>query len=162
VTDPPFKIRRYCAADLARVLEVTAEGFVTASVERRIDLEYPDLRPPMDWSAAKCEDVADDLRRHPDGCFVAEVGGEVVGYVTTAVHEGRLQGRIPNLATDRRFRNLGIGRALLERAIADFRERGLKVARIETLADNAVGNHLYPSLGFREIVRQVHFVLELD
>lgn len=159
---PSYSIRPYRPDDLARVLELTAEGFVGASVERRIDMQFPDVQPPTDWSVAKCGEVAEDLRSHAEGCFVAEIDGEVVGYVTTSVREDRQQGRIPNLATDRRFRNLGIGRALLERALADFRERGLRIARIETLADNAVGNHLYPSLGFDEIARQVHFALRLD
>jgi hypothetical protein len=32
---------------------------------------------------------------------------------------------------------------------------------LEILAQNAVGNHLYPSLGFVEVARQVHFVAKL-
>jgi len=34
-------------------------------------------------------------------------------------------------------------------------------AKIETLAQNAVGCHLYPSVGFEEVARQVHFVMAL-
>ncbi len=162
MTKPAFSIRPYRADDLARVLELTAEGFVVHSLERQIDQAYPDVRPGADWCEAKCGEVAEEIRRHSEGCFVAEMDGEVVGYVTTLVRVDRLQGRIPNLATDRRARNLGIGRALLERALADFRERGLKIARIETLADNEVGNHLYRSVGFAEIVRQVHFAMKLE
>ncbi len=162
MTSPSYTIREYEAGDLERVLELTVEGFDGTAIEQRIDLAYSDAEPPRDWKAAKQGEVADDLRHHAEGCFVAIVGGEVVGYVTTSVREDRLQGRIANLATDRRLRNLGIGRALLERALAHFRERGLRVARIETLADNEVGNHLYPSLGFREVARQVHFALRLD
>jgi len=37
----------------------------------------------------------------------------------------------------------------------------LSHAKIETLAQNAIGNHLYPSLGFVEVARQVHFVAKL-
>ena len=38
---------------------------------------------------------------------------------------------------------------------------GLTHAKIETLAQNAIGNHLYPSLGFVEVARQVHFLAKL-
>jgi ribosomal protein S18 acetylase RimI-like enzyme len=34
-------------------------------------------------------------------------------------------------------------------------------ARIETLVQNGVGNHLYTSIGFREVARQIHFAIDL-
>ena len=162
VTAPAYVIRSYRDADLARVIDITVEGFDGRSIEQRIDQLVPDLHPPADWAERKAREVREDLIRHAEGCFVAVVGEQVVGYVTTIVSEDRLQGRIPNLAVDRRHRNLGIGRALLEQALEDFRARGLAVARIETLSDNAVGHHLYSSLGFSEVVRQVHFALRLS
>ncbi|MEZ4660478.1 MAG: hypothetical protein R2911_23220 [Caldilineaceae bacterium] len=33
--------------------------------------------------------------------------------------------------------------------------------RIETLAHNPIGQYLYPSCGFEEIARQVHYVMPL-
>ena len=38
----------------------------------------------------------------------------------------------------------------------------LSQAKIETLATNDVGKHLYPKLGFREVARQVHYVMPLE
>lgn len=158
---PPFEIRPFEDGDLDRLLEITVEGFDGASIEQRIDRRLPTMEPPMDWTGRKRQDIVEDVRRHPDGCFVAVSDGEVVGYVTTSLYPDRLQGRIPNLAVDARHRRQGIGRALLERALVDLRARGARVARIETLADNAAGHSLYTSLGFEELVRQVHFALEL-
>ena len=54
-----------------------------------------------------------------------------------------------------------MGRKLIEFALQHFRESGLTHAKIETLAQNAIGEHLYTSLGFREVARQIHFVAEL-
>ena len=34
-------------------------------------------------------------------------------------------------------------------------------AKIETLVGNAAGEHLYPKLGFEELTRQIHYMLEL-
>jgi ribosomal protein S18 acetylase RimI-like enzyme len=50
---------------------------------------------------------------------------------------------------------------LLEHAMDHFRAARLTHAKIETLAQNAIGNHLYPSLGFIEVARQIHFVAKL-
>jgi hypothetical protein len=32
---------------------------------------------------------------------------------------------------------------------------------IETMAGNEVGQHLYPSCGFTEVARQIHFAMKL-
>ena len=59
-------------------------------------------------------------------------------------------------------RGQGVGRSLIEHALAFFRAQGLRLARIETLAHNEVGRHLYPSAGFVEVARQVHYVMPLE
>ena len=38
----------------------------------------------------------------------------------------------------------------------------MQVAKIETLEQNPVGQALYPSLGFREVARQIHYAMRLD
>ena len=55
----------------------------------------------------------------------------------------------------------GLGRRLIEYALNVFRKDGLTHARIETLVQNDVGNHLYQSIGFREVARQIHFCADL-
>jgi hypothetical protein len=37
----------------------------------------------------------------------------------------------------------------------------MQVAKIETLEQNPVGQKLYPSLGFVEVARQVHYAMRL-
>ena len=46
-------------------------------------------------------------------------------------------------------------------ALEHFRSLGLAQARIDTLTCNEVGQHLYPAMGFRELARQVHYVMPL-
>ena len=55
----------------------------------------------------------------------------------------------------------GLGRRLIEHALARFRAAGMTVAKIETLEQNAVGRHLYPSVGFIEVARQIHYAMPL-
>ena len=37
----------------------------------------------------------------------------------------------------------------------------MEVAKIETLDQNPIGQKLYPSLGFREVARQIHYAMRL-
>ena len=38
----------------------------------------------------------------------------------------------------------------------------MAMAKIETLAQNERGQALYPRCGFREVARQIHYVMPLD
>lgn len=153
-------IRALQPGDLDRVKAITIEGFERVSIEAAIARRWPGLLPST-WGERKWEMMQPEVRDHPECCFVAEIDGEVAGYITTTVSKTHRVGRIPDLAVDSRFQGQGIGRRLLEHAVAFFRAQGCSVARIETLAHNAVGNHLYPSVGFQEVARQVHFAMPL-
>jgi ribosomal protein S18 acetylase RimI-like enzyme len=84
-----------------------------------------------------------------------------VGCVTSQIAPELGIGRIPDLMVDASYRGQGIGRRLLEHVLAHFRSLGLVAARIETLAHNKVGMHLYPSLGFELIATQHHYAMLL-
>ena len=75
--------------------------------------------------------------------------GLVAGYISTRIDRDAGKGRIPNLAVAAWARREGIGRALLEHALAFFREEKLEYAMIETMVSNPLGQSLYPSCGFR-------------
>jgi ribosomal protein S18 acetylase RimI-like enzyme len=86
----------------------------------------------------------------------------VVGYVTTRLNAEAGIGLIPNLAVSPEHQGKGLGRMLLQYALNFFKERGIAVAKIETLEQNPVGQSLYPSLGFVEVARQIHYAMRLD
>ena len=157
--DPPV-IRPVREEDAEAIVAMTAEVFGPFCIDKWIE----DMLGPAGtagWVQIKGQAVLHELRENPQGCFVAEVDGRVSGYVTTVVNALASRGVIANLAVMQRAQGRGIGRKLLERALEHFRRLGLAQAKIETLACNQVGRHLYPSLGFREVVRQVHFVMPL-
>ena len=154
-------IRGYRPEDRDRVKELTIEGFAGVAIEYLIDQRWPGASP-LEWGERKFLDVDADLSSHPETCFVAEADGRVIGYVTTTISAAKRQGRIPDLAVDREWRGQGIGRRLLEHALAVFRASGVTVARIETLTHNAVGAHLYPDLGFELVASQNHYAMALN
>ena len=157
-----YTLRVYRPQDLARLQEITADTFGPVSIDRNMEQRLGPFGRG-DWSTRKVAAIADDCAAQPDGVFVAEEpGGAVVGYVTTRLNAISRVGWIPNLAVDPDHQGHGLGRALLLHALDYFRRSGMQVAKIETLDQNPVGQALYPSLGFKEVARQIHYAMRLN
>ncbi len=153
-------IRRYRPEDLETLRQITVNSFGGVALEQMIEQKLGRWNE-RDWKARKADHIDEDCQANADGVFVAERGGEIVGYITTRVDPLNSRGRIPNLAVVEAVRGLGLGRRLIEHALDYFRQKGLQVAQIETMASNPVGQNLYPSCGFEEVARQVHYVMKL-
>jgi ribosomal protein S18 acetylase RimI-like enzyme len=156
-----IRIRPARADDVDAMVAITAEVFAPNAIEAHIER----MIGPGDtagWAEVKAADLRRELAAAPDASFVAEQDGRVVGYVTTVIHRLASRGVIANLAVSAAAQGRGVGRSLLLRSIEHFRRLGLRQAKIETLACNEVGQHLYPSVGFREVVRQIHYVMPLE
>jgi ribosomal protein S18 acetylase RimI-like enzyme len=92
--------------------------------------------------------------------LIAEAAGEVVGCVGLRPLEPGV-GEIKRLWVEPGFAGRGIGRALAERIIADAGTLGYARLRLDTLpARMAAAQHLYASLGFREIPPYYHNPLD--
>jgi ribosomal protein S18 acetylase RimI-like enzyme len=155
-------IRAYRPDDLPRLQEITAHTFGPVSIDRNMEQRLGPFGRG-DWSTRKAAAIADDCAAQPDGIFVAEAAdGLVAGYVTTRLNPTSRVGWIPNLAVDPDHQGKGLGRSLLQHALDHFRRNGMEVAKIETLDQNPVGQALYPSLGFKEVARQIHYAMRLD
>ena len=154
-------IRPYRTGDFETIRPMIVDSFEGVTVEQNVE-EKLGLVNGHDWRWRKGRHVDEDVAACPEGVFVAETDdGTIVGCVTTRVDREAGKGRIPNLAVAPTARGLGLGRRLIEHALDFFREKGLVYAVIETMAHNPVGNHLYPSCGFEEVARQVHFARKL-
>jgi ribosomal protein S18 acetylase RimI-like enzyme len=154
-------IRPYRPEDLPRVRAITVDSFEGVSIDRNIEREFGEVAG-KDWRERKARDVSTDCEVQPEGVFVAEEGGEVLGYVTTRLDRFTGIGRIPNLAVDERARGQGLGTQLIDHAIAYMRQQGMAMAKIEPLVQNERGQALYPRFGFREVARQIHYVMPLS
>ncbi len=99
--------------------------------------------------------VADWLRffeLQPGGCFVAELGGQLVGTVTTCVFDH--VGWIGMMLVDPSARRQGVGRALMNRAIEYLENQTTDVVRLDA---TLMGEPLYRSLGFKTQYRLTRF-----
>jgi ribosomal protein S18 acetylase RimI-like enzyme len=153
-------IRLYQPSDLEELRRMTIEGFDGTAIDQNVEKSFGILAG-HDWRWRKARHVNDDVEANPEGVFVAEENGHVLGYITTRIDREVSKGRIPNLAVDERARGRGLGRRLIEHALEYFRREGMAYVMIETMANNAVGQHLYPSCGFVEAGRQIHYALKL-
>lgn len=154
-------IRPYRDDDLPRLKEITVEAFSGVSIDQNAHKLFGEING-HDWRWRKARHIDDDVGKDPKGIFVAEANGEVIGYITTWIDRDAGIGNIPNLAIAEGQRGKGLGRKLIEHALAHFRREKVPFAKIETLDQNPVGYHLYTSIGFREVARQVHFLMPLE
>jgi ribosomal protein S18 acetylase RimI-like enzyme len=155
-----MEIRTYREGDLPRLRELIAATFEGVSIDRNIEERFG-LLNGTDWCWRKLRHINADCTIHPAGVFVIEEAGEILGCITTRLDRDTKLGWIPNMAVAPGHQGKGIGRRLLVHVLDYFRREGMTHAKIETLAQNEVGCHLYPSVGFEEVARQVHFAMEL-
>ena len=147
-------------ADADVVVAITREAFDGVCMDQAIEKLLVPL-PGLPWRDLKARQVRREITHGPGNCFVARIGDQVVGYVTTRTLIPGLRGQILNMAVAAAHRGKGIGRELLNQAIEHFRRQGFRQVKIETLVSNEIGSHLYPAVGFREVARQIHYVMEL-
>ncbi len=157
---PAYPIVNFEPHHLERIVEITLEGFEGVSIDYWIEEEFGVL--PPGWKERKASDVRRSAEREPQGIFVALDGDEVIGYVTVETSHAKSVGRIADLAVDLRYRRQGVGSILIDRALRYIKESGVRVAKIETLANNEAGQATYPKLGFVEVARQIHYAMPTE
>lgn len=153
-------IRTFIPEDIEEIRRMTVEGFEGTAIDQHVE-RLCGIVNGHDWRWRKARQIDDDCEAHAAGVFVAEEDGRVLGYITTRIDRATGKGRIPNLAVDASARGRGIARQLIQHALDHMRSEGMTVAMIETMANNDVGQHLYPSCGFTEIARQIHYAMKL-
>jgi ribosomal protein S18 acetylase RimI-like enzyme len=156
-------IRPFREADRPVVRELTVAAFAGVSIDHNIDRMLGPIAG-RDWRWRKARDVDRDIDLFGAILAVAQddQSGAVVGYVTMQCDAETRIGWIHNLVVGARARGQGLGRQLIEHALTHFRAAGMTVAKIETLEQNPIGRHLYPSVGFIEVARQIHYAMPLS
>lgn len=154
-----MQIRTWRPADTEELKRITIEAFQSVSIDYHIQQKFGPLG--NDWSVRKARHIDEDIAANPDGVFVAEEDGVILGYITVRLDRESGLGRIPNLAVKAGLRGRGLGKRLMEHALDYLRAQGMTHAKIETLANNEIGSRFYPQMGFQEIVRQIHYVADL-
>jgi GNAT superfamily N-acetyltransferase len=134
---------------------------------RACTIELQDFEHALDPRLPTGSDIVDEyvpqmLMRCKDcdgKIFLAEVGGEIAGYVTilTKVSSGELEdgdieyGLVADLLVRKNHRGSGIGRKLLVAAESYARNHDVKWLRIAALSGNRPAVEMYNSMGFSKM-----------
>ena len=153
-------IRQFEERDRPEIHRITLVCFEPISMAAMAERRYGRFRE-VTWQERKLADVDADLEVSPQGVWVAAEEGQVLGFVTTRLDERTGIGHLLNLAVDPAHQGKGLGSMLIRKALEYLAENGMTHAKIETLVGNAVGEHLYPKLGFEELTRQIYYMMEL-
>lgn len=129
-------------------------------------VELQDFERSLDPRRPSGADIVDRCIAHMlDRCtkcqgkvLVAEMNNEVAGFATILtrvvseeIEDGNIEyGLVSELVVAGRFRNRGIGRMLLEAAESYAKSNSVRWLRIGVLAENAVADSLYASMGYEK------------
>jgi ribosomal protein S18 acetylase RimI-like enzyme len=153
-------IRTYRQEDLDTLKEITIICFEDVSIDHNIEIKFGQFTD-TDWRVRKAKHVDDDVTINPNGVFVYEDNGKIVGFISTRIDRENKVGQIPNLSVLPESRGKGVGKTLIKTAFDYFEAEGMLMAKIETLEQNAIGQIFYPRSGFVEVARQIHYAMPL-
>lgn len=135
------EIRRARKADLPRMIDVFMRAY--EGLEEYGEPSRGAARRYIKWL----------MRRSPEGTFVAEEDGRIIGFVCAdpqwEVAESDRGGAIHEIVVDPDFRGRGVGRALMEHAEEFLRSRGVTVIELWVGLRNPA-REFYRKLGYRE------------
>jgi GNAT superfamily N-acetyltransferase len=137
------RLRRIESADELAPASALAREFGDWATER-IRVELGIVVPP---DADHPTSVLDELLASGGRLYVAEVGGEIVGVGGLKLLM-RTVGEIKRMFVRPEARGLGLGRAIVERLVADARELGCETVYLESASFMHTALTLYRSVGF--------------
>jgi len=137
-------IRRAQSSDLPSIVTLLADDHLGRSRE--------DASSPLN---GKYVDAFEALQRDANQLMAVLVVGDAVAgciqvsFIPGLSHQGMWRGQIESVRIASRHRNEGLGRRLLDWAIAECRKRGCGVVQLTTDKSRLDAQRFYESLGFR-------------
>ena len=92
------------------------------------------------------EGIAKYLLRNPNTCFVAKDNGKIVGVIMSG-HDGR-RGFIYHTTVKKEYRGRGIGKKLVDSALAALEAEGIHKVALVAFEKNVSGNVFWEKIGF--------------
>lgn len=158
-------IRVLADGEIDRVCDITVAAWEPAYERYRANLgaELFRARYGDDWRTYKANQVRDQCERSPEHVRVAEVDGEIAGFVTFSIDNEKGIGKIGNNAVAPTYQGQGIATELYEHVLANFRDQGLHFATVATglEAEYAPARRAYETVGFDIQRRTVRYWQEL-
>ena len=119
-------MRQFQPDSLERILAIERHSFGRDAWNRKLFLHY--------------------FRECPDLFLVAKLGRHVAGYIITCAESRNAE--LASIAVDSRDRRCGVGKALLDDALARLRSRGIKTWWLMVEVANEPAIRFYEKYGF--------------
>ena len=135
---------------------VTVRKAAVRDIPRILELYEELTETKQDISAVKAKQVLKQINAISDGkLLVAEKDGEVLGTLYIQVipnlsHNGTPYAIIENVVVDKRFHKQGIGRQLIENALAFARGDGCYKVQLLSMKKRLDAHQFYRTLGFED------------
>lgn len=153
---------RYATADDLEPIIAIARRIWTMGMSKRLEDRFG-VQGGRSWDDWTAQDIGGAVRQRLDTCLVAEVDGQLAGWVTWIINRDRNQGQIGYNGVAPEFRGHGLGTALVQMALDKLREANLPIAVVVTGLDDghAPARHVYEKCGFEPFHQSVTYVMEL-
>jgi ribosomal protein S18 acetylase RimI-like enzyme len=147
-----MQIRAFIDADLEAIVQLSLAAWVPVFASFRQVLGpriYPLIWP--DWRKSQAEAVEKVCKDEKTHTLVAEVDGEVVGFLVYVLREQDKAGEVWLLAVEPGYQNQGIGTELNAAALREMRAAGMSLAEVETGGDggHAPARRCYEKAGYK-------------
>jgi GNAT superfamily N-acetyltransferase len=154
-------IRPYDDADRTGVVRLSLRAWAPVFISERDALgdEIFKLLNGDDWRRRQQRDVEKVLADEKTEVWVAEIGGQVVGFVAAFLRADEDMGEVYMLAVDPDSQNHGLGSQLTEVATNWIRESGLPLAVVSTGGDvgHAPARRTYEKAGYTAWPSMLYF-----
>ena len=164
-------IRPLAVADVLRLSDIDAEfeSDHLLDVEKTtngIDVSWRLVERPLDppfrstdygMSPQDCKDLTARLHEGDGLYLVAEDAGKLVALFDMERERWRNTAKLWNIGIDRAYRRTGLGRELMNRAIAWARDEGLRGIVLETQTNNMPACRFYQAMGLKLCGLDDHF-----
>jgi len=146
-----LRIRRFKDSDLDDLVRLSLLAFepVFVSFERILGPQiYPTIYP--DWRKSQKEGVEKVSKDEKANLWVAEVDGNLVGFVAYELDDHKKIGEVQLLAVHPEYQNHGIGSELNTFALEKMRGSGMRIAVVSTGGDksHAPARRSYEKTGY--------------
>jgi GNAT superfamily N-acetyltransferase len=132
-----FQIHPFNKGDINDLIQITLLAFepVFVSFEQILGSKiYPIIYP--DWRKSQIEGVEKICNNEKIGLWVAEVGGNAVGFIAYELYDDKT-GEVQLLAVHPEYQNHGIGTELNTFALQKMKENGMTMAVVATGGDES-------------------------
>ena len=142
-TASKLKIERVREEELPELVEVYLKAY--KGLEEYAYTHPEDVKSYLNWL----------WNRDNEGFFTAKVGGKIVGFVAGDANwfskrERKRVGAIHEIVVLPEYQGQGIGKALMERVLNYFKEKGLDTAELWVGDENRKAFEFYKRFGFQQ------------